>query len=101
MDTLLKDLDWENLASRCKDARCTLMHKIMERRVAVEEDLRPPISKNMLRSTSQRRLEHCKSNTAPHRESFFPRTIRDWNTLHPTARTASTLEVFKGALHLK
>ena len=100
VDKLLQGLAWEGLVPRRKDSRCTLMHNILERRVAVEEDLRPPVSKSNLRSTSTRRLEHSKSNTAPHRESFFPRTIRDWNVLHPTARTASTLEEFKDALHL-
>ena len=76
------------------------MHKVLERRVAVEEDLRPPVSKNKLRATSQRRLEHSKSKTYTHEQSFYPRTIRDWNALHPTARTTSTLEEFKDALHL-
>ena len=42
-------LGWEDLASRRKDARCTLMFKVVTKLVDVDEELRPPYARNHLR----------------------------------------------------
>ena len=44
---------------------------------------------------------HCRTYQVPkfktdyRKESFFPRTINDWNNLPPDIVTAETLEIFK------
>ena len=96
---LLETLDWDDLASRRKNARCTLLFNVLNEHVAVDEDLRPPTSSSSLRSTSEKKLKHYRSKKPAHINSFFPRTIRDWNySLSSAARTATTLEDFKAAL---
>ena len=76
------------------------MFKIKNYLVAVKEDLRPPFAEGNLPSATQKKLAHVLSRTLTHRQSFFPRTIRDWNRLPPQARTATEPEAFKEALQL-
>ena len=95
---LLQDLGWEDLASRRTDARCSLMHKLLNCHVAVEEDLRPQVCTGRTRSAAQNKLKTTRSKTAVYGQSFFPRTTRDWNRPHVDARTASSPEDFKAAL---
>ena len=49
---LLKDLRWDNLASSHKESICTLIFKILNSRVAIKKDLRPPLCKGNLRSAA-------------------------------------------------
>ena len=77
-----------------------MMFKVLNGLVAVEEDLRPQVTGGNRRSASQKKLEYVWSKSVTHRHSFFPRTTRDWNLLHPSARSALVPEDFKKALHL-
>ena len=78
------------------------MFKLLNNLVAVDEELRPPYargvrlaSQNFLQGT----LQGIRAKTPRHTNSFFPRTIWDWNNrLSSTARTAASLEEFKAAL---
>ena len=101
---LLRDLHWESLASRRQDARCTLMYKVLNGLVKVDDDLRPSYSDSRFRSGQ--RLDLMRISTSakacePYHHSFYPRTVRDWNLDVPIpARKAKDLTGFKAALHL-
>ena len=47
---LLEELGWDGLASRRKDARCTLLHKVLNGHVDVDEEPWPPYSDSRPRS---------------------------------------------------
>ena len=99
---LLEELGWEDLASRRKDARCTLLHKVLNGHVDVDDELRPPYSDTGLRSGASNELKRIPSSMKkcePYHHSFFPRTVRDWNRLPTPARMTKDLEEFKAALH--
>ena len=99
---LLEELGWEDLASRRKDARCTLLHKVLNGHVDVDDELRPPYSDTRLRSGASNELKRIPSSMKkcePYHHSFFPRTVRDWNRLPTPARMTKDLEEFKAALH--
>jgi len=92
---MLLDLGWQSLEERRYEARLYLLYKIYHGMVAVdgEKYLIPPrrFSRNMHRNSFQ-----LPSTTSLYRkESFFPRTIRDWNNLPSDVASAPTLESFK------
>ena len=90
MTTLLKDLGWDDRATRREELRCTLMYKILNDHVAIKQDLRPPYYKDNLSSTSQNKLQHTRSKSTVHGQSFFPHTVTDWNHLPLAVRIASS-----------
>ena len=98
VSALIKDLGRQSLEERRKNARCTLMYRVLNDLVAVPDDLKPKQAGRELRSTKRKHLPHVKSNLTAHENSFIPRTSRDWNRLPPSAITAETIEGFKAAL---
>lgn len=99
VDTMLQHLQWPTLEERRKTSRLTLLYKISNNEVNINADhkLLPPdrLSRNMNANSFQ--LPACK--TTVRKESFYPRTIKDWNTLPTSVTAAVSLESFKGLLH--
>jgi ribonuclease P/MRP protein subunit RPP40 len=92
---MLENLDWKPLETRRKEARLLMMYKIHHQLVAVEKQdrLLPPtrLSRNMHTHSYQ----IPSTNATYRKDSFFPRTIRDWNALDPNIVAASSPELFK------
>ena len=78
---LLNDLDWPFLLNRRQTARLTLFHKIIHDEVDI--DLPDYIVKKnrSLRHYHQNKFIELQSNTEAYRNSFYCKTIRDWNSL--------------------
>ena len=78
---LLNDLDWPSLQNRRQTARLTLFHKITHDEVDI--DLPDYIVKKnrSLRHYHQNKFIELQSNTEAYRNSFYCKTIRDWNSL--------------------
>ena len=78
---LLNDLDWPFLLNRRQTARLTLFHKIIHNEVDI--DLPDYIVKKnrSLRHYHQNKFIELQSNTEAYRNSFYCKTIRDWNSL--------------------
>jgi len=95
---MIKQLNWTSLEDRRKNARLTMLYKInnQEVNITASHKLIPPnrISKNMGLNSFQ--IPACK--TTARKESFYPRTIRDWNALPSSVTSASSLESFKKLL---
>ena len=100
--SMLQDLKWEPLKERRKKARLCTMYKMIHKdiRVQTNDKLVPPIR-------TSRRTNHSMSyqipscNTAVRNQSFFPRTIRDWNKLPERTAMAVSMESFKNFLNIK
>ena len=100
-DHLLNELGWEPLSVRRKNHRLCIMYKIqnnltpeylrnicpLQRRDVVQYPLR-----------NQGDIARVNARTALYFNSFFPCTIRDWNSLSIDTRQKPSLESFKKGL---
>ena len=57
------------------------------------------INKSDTRTRGANRLRQIYTKTEVYRQSFFPRTIQNWNQLPTTVTNSSTLDDFKASLH--
>ena len=97
--SMLKELGWQDLATRRKDLRLALLYKVIHGAIAVPaDDILTPVQ-TRTRAASSNNYRTIRASTDAYKYSFFPRTIRDWNTLSPDIREAPSLESFKARLH--
>ena len=95
MTQLIEILGWPSLVARRRGARCNLMFKILNHLVAIPEDLVPIPIQTWTRSGTRNCLPHIRSRIEFHRNSYLPRTSRDWNSLPLAAKLADSLTGFK------
>ena len=94
---MLSELNWQLLAERRRHARLVMFYKIHYWLVSI---CIPLTSKFHLQST---RTENMFAYSIPsssydyHLQSFFPRTVRDWNTLRQEVVQLGTVKAFQGA----
>ena len=94
---MLKSLEWESLASRRTKSSLTIFFKIQHSLIAIPPpafvcpSLRPRPG-----SPHQLQIPFCQTDS--YKNSFFPRTIRQWNSLPSPTATLSSLPSFKAAL---
>ena len=76
---MIRELGWPSLAERRRDQRLILLYKIVNDLVDVptSEILSP--ADNRTRALHNKKFKHLPSNTPVYRQSFFGRTIPDWN----------------------
>ena len=94
---------WETLSNRREKQRLILFYKIVN-------GLAPRHLENTLHSHTQHthghytrqqdNIRHILARTDTYRNSFFPHSIRLWNNLNSSIRTASSLNTFKSSLNL-
>ena len=95
---MIINLEWRSLSDRRKDSRLTMLYKIVHDKVEI-------VKTNKL-IPQQRRTRHSHSNsfhipsckTEYRKESFFPRTITDWNKLPDNIIHSTSVDSFKSAL---
>jgi hypothetical protein len=92
LDSMLDTLKWKSLQHRRRDARLHMLYKTYHEDVAIskEERLIPP--ETCIRYIS---FQVPSSSSDYRKYSFFPRTIRDWNSLPTNTAAATTLVAFK------
>ena len=94
---MLETLDWKSLEDRRKEARLIMMFKIDSQLVAIDnQSLIPP--RRLTRHMHPKSFQTFSACTDYRKWSFFPRTVRDWNSLPPDIATARSLESFKTQL---
>ena len=95
---MLYELGWTSLQTRRQTLRLCMMYKIHKGLIAMDaQEFMTPL---------QRRSRHVNSNaykiprskTDYHMYSFFPRTIREWNSLANETVNAPNLKAFKKSL---
>ena len=96
---MISTLGWTDLASRRRDLRLTLFYKVVFGLLAV------PTEDTLIRADSRTRASHShkfrtiRAKTEAYRQSFFPRTIPDWNQLPPSIVEAPSIDSFKARLN--
>ncbi len=96
LTSMLKDLQWEPLEERRLRSRLVMMYKINHDLIDIPAASYLTPGDSRTRGSSNYRQPH--TNHDVYKFSFFPRTIRDWNSLPDSAKSASTIEAFKGQL---
>jgi hypothetical protein len=96
---MLTSLGWESLEARRQKSQSVMLYKIINNLVSI------PLPEDVYYSEHGRTLRNCSSENPTlhvplskvdaHYYSFFPRTIRTWNTLPCTITQLPTLETFK------
>ena len=100
---MLADLKWDTLQLRRQAARLTLLYKVSSDQVAI------PASKFLTPVARPTRHNNSKAYQRPstkkdcYKNSFFPKTISDWNILPEPLVNIATKETFKTQVtnHLK
>ena len=90
--TMLNQLGWQSLRERRAQAKVTMMYKIIHQTVDVTSTA---LSKTVgVRGHSHRYLVPF-ARTLIYQKSFFPDTIRLWNSLPPAVVTCTDIEAFR------
>ena len=98
---LLQELEWPTLEERRSHARLALMYKVVNELVDIPSDpyLTPVTRQGIRRNNSnQYQQPHCRINI--YKNSYFPRTIAEWNNLPDSTIQANTINSFKHKLLL-
>ena len=95
---MLDDLKWEPLEARRRHDRLSMLYRIQHGMVDIPTNkyLRPSDS----RTRGSARLFQKRIADTTYSNSFFPRTVRDWNKLPPEVVSAASLEEFRSLLWL-
>lgn len=95
---MLTQLGWTTLQERRARMRILLLYKATHHLVAVNSDL------FLVPITAPTRQDHCltyqriSTKTNYHKYSFYPRTIKEWNSLPAKITESPDLELFKAGL---
>ena len=93
---MLNNLNWEPLKVRRKHDRLSMLYKIRHNFVDIHTDRYLRVSDSRIRGPAkffqERIVDTAYSN------SFFPRTVRDWNRLSGEVVFAASLEEFRSLL---
>ena len=93
--SMLEELKWPTLEERWQRARLVLMYKIVNGLIKIDATERLVQLSRLSRNMGQHSFQIPSCNTIIKKESFYPRTIRDWNALPTDTATAKSLESFK------
>lgn len=91
-----EDLGWDTLQNRRRDSRLAMLYKIDHQLVDVKKE-------QFLRSGDSRtrgghKFYQERITSEVFRNSFFPRTVVDWNKLPSTVTAAESLDAFRASL---
>jgi hypothetical protein len=99
VSAMLQALDWKTLEWRRAYASLILLYKILHSLVAINpSSYLSPMIPSSTRSYHALKLSRITSRTQLHGSSFFPRTVKLWNTLPGTVLAAPSLETFRGGV---
>ena len=94
---MLEQLQWPSLSQRRRIARLTLMFKYHHGHIKIRSKTKPipqpPRRSSRKTNPAAYSLPSCR--TEYRKNSFFPRTVAEWNNLPIEAVTAATVGTFK------
>ena len=92
---MLSTMNWRSLEDRRRDARLCMLYKVDRNLVAIKKDKRLIPPKRRTRHSQGRAYQTLSCRTEGRKNSFFPRTVCDWNALPPDITEAESLAAFK------
>ncbi len=95
---LLDELGWRTLAERRRFSRLSLFYRALHGQAGLEV-ARLRMSRGATRASSGGdHFLQLSCRTEVYRNSFYPRTLCDWNALSVSVKGRPLLEAFRGAL---
>ena len=94
--SMVKDIGWESLEDRRSIARLSLLYKMHHGLVDV--DTSSYLQQGDSRTRGRRGFFQERINNEVYFNSFFPRSIREWNNLPGDITAATSLEEFRASL---
>ena len=95
---MLAHLKWPSLQRRRAESRLAMLYKMHNNLVALDTSvILSPLSGIAL-SANPHKFHEQQIHTLLHRNSFFPRTINQWNSLPADVALAPSLDTFKRRL---
>ena len=91
---LLSRLEWRTLEERRRRARLTLLFKIKNNLVGIDANQYLTLADPRTRG-GKSTFKHISARLEQRQNPFFPRTIRDWNSLPSNIREETKLDSFK------
>jgi hypothetical protein len=96
---MIQDLEWESLADRREIARLCQLYQIHHGESPVSSNrLQPRDTRYSSRHFTIHAYKVIETRTTRYQNSFFPRTIRNWNRLPLNLTSQPSLEHFKNSL---
>ena len=96
--SMLNKLGWEDLQTRRQVTRLTTLHKVVHNESPI---ILPPgiqFTQRVTRQNHARRFIRLSSSQSYYQLSFFPRTIKDWNSLPNNIIDLDNQDQFKSAV---
>lgn len=93
VSNMIKDLNWQSLEQRRKHSRLSMMYKIRNNLVDINADRF--LQKSDTRTRGHHRLFQERISDKTLANSFFPRTVRDWNLLSASVVSAPSVDSFR------
>ena len=95
---MMSRLNWTPLSDRRREQRLILLFKIINGLVAIPADDYIVFNQRRTRTSNCKSIKVQTCNTDIYKNSFFPRTINDWNELSDNTVNCNSVEGFKEAL---
>ncbi|XP_052818036.1 uncharacterized protein LOC128244061 [Mya arenaria] len=92
VSNMIKDLNWESIEQRRKHSRLSMMYKIRNNLVDINADRY--LQSGDARTRGQHRLFQRITDQVL-ANSFFPRTVREWNLFPASTVSATTIDAFR------
>ena len=94
---MIKELGWDSPGERRVKSRLILLYKVTHQLVAIPSDYLIP-AYTATRASHSLKIKQIYVGAQYYQQSFFPRTIREWNRLPTSVADAPNLLAFKQAL---
>ena len=97
---MMQQLKWPLLEKRRKIARLCMLYKATNKHVDMpsHSDRLKPMKRPSLRINNSKAFNIPDTSKTYVKESFYPRTIREWNVLPEEIVTAASTDIFKSRL---
>ena len=91
---MLDTLGWRSLQQRRADSRLCMLYKIQNGLVRISNPALRLVS-GISQSVNPHKLIELRKYNADQFNSFYPRTVHQWNNLSPDVASAPSLNTFK------
>ena len=96
MTRMLTELQWPTLQTLRSNARLILLYKLIHHHQLIPNQYLPTPAFPITRANHRFKFQHYTSRTTMYHNSFFPRTIPEWNKLPSTIVESNDLNlIFK------
>ena len=101
LTTIMSDLNWDSLGDRRRMSRLSMMYKIANGLVAIEADEFLQQPSRFTKRSNEHNFQTIRARTDTYAQSYFLRTIKDWNKLDISVVTSPSIDSSKMELRSK